>query len=228
MQQHDNESTRVVLSAFMLAWRRSIEDYQRRKINSEHCLQASLYRHLMNSLPECYTVYAEARITLSPNTVDVQEKKYAVIDLLVCQEDSVIAAVEIKYVPRKWPTKENVRKDLTSLAYISNRRNVDDRCSIDIQRFQSEDAEKLELKVTRYRKLIFAAFCLENSESLNPESFWANHCPNSGYWEGRNSEPPNLCVALAYTERNGNATPKFFGPGFDRMTEGVEGVRSFV
>lgn len=217
MTQYDTESTRQVLSVFKVAWLSSIEDYENRKINSEHCLQASLYRHMVNSLPEIYTVYVEAVVGLSDAIKEETGKRVAKIDFLVCQGDEVVVAIEIKYIPRGIPKVVDIRKDLASLSCISNRLRLSDRCFIEIPRFRSEDVAILILQVLSQRKLIFASFCSDDAPSMLAGNFWSEHRPRVGYWDRVASFPLNLCVAMAYTSADGKARPAFFGPGFDRM-----------
>jgi hypothetical protein len=217
MPHHDTESTTLVSLIFIAAWRKCIDDYIERRINSEHCLQASLYRHLTNALPKQYSVYTEAVIKLSEATKAAEAKNVAVVDLLICEERTVIAAVEIKFTPRKTPKVSAVKKDLTSLASISNRRNLHERCAIEMPRFHSRDAPTLTLDILSQRKLIFAAFCTEESAAMKPELFWNMHRPETGYWEGRSIYPKNICIAMAYTSDGGIANPHFFGPGFERI-----------
>lgn len=219
MKQYDTESTDQVLLIFKAAWLKSIEDYKKRKINSEHCLQASIYRHLVNEFPETYTVYAEAVVKLSEATKLSDEKTVAKIDLLICRNHDVVAAIEIKYIPRDKPKIKCVRKDLTSLSCISKRRDLGERCFIEIPRFRNEDSDVLALNVLSQRKLIFAAFCAEESTSMQPAAFWKAHRPQTGYWERHESYPKNLCVAIAYANKNGEARTNFFAPGFARISE---------
>ena len=219
MQHYDTESTRLVLSVFMAAWQKCIDDYVERKINSEHCLQASLYRHLANALPKRYAIYAEAVVKLSEATKAAEAKDVAKVDLLICEEQVVVAAIEIKFTPRKAPKVPDVKKDLSSLACISNRRNLNERCLIAMPRFHSEDEPTLTLEIRSQRKLIFASFCTKESTAMQRGSFWKSHRPESGYWEKCEAYPPNMCVAMAYTDDSGTACADFFGPGFDRIRQ---------
>lgn len=217
MKNYDTESTTLFLRTFTAAWQKCIDDYESRRINSEHCLQASLYRHLANALPEKFIVYAEVPVKMSESSQTATTKETSKIDLLICEERAIIAAIELKFTPRGAPIEPKIKKDLTSLAYISNRRDLKERCEIEIPRFHSKEDETLKLEILSQRKLIFAAFCTKESQSMKQNTFWQHHKPENGYWGQHDSYPTNICVAMAYTQNNGTATADFFGPGFQRV-----------
>ena len=222
MPTRDTASTSLVLFAFQLAWRKTIEDYERRQINSEQCMQASLYRHLKNCLPASFSVFSEAVIRLGENAVSETNKQKVVVDLLICENTSIVAGIEIKYAPRGEPDPEKIRKDLTSLSHITNRRRHADRVKIEMPRFRQIDADTLELEILLQRKLIFAAFCSSVAPTLCEDDFWTNFRPIHGYWKNTVTAPPNLCVALAQAADNGTALPRFFGPAFERIKPAEE------
>lgn len=218
MTTKDTEDTSLVLQHFQEAWELSIDDYKCRKLNSEHCLQASVYRHLVNSLPNTFSVYTEAVVRLSENAQQPSQSKVK-IDLLICKGQEIIAAIEIKYTPRGQPKTKAIQKDLASLSHITKRRNRADRCSIEMNRFYTQDSHALSFKIPTQRKLIFAAVCASDSSSMSKQQFWKTHRPPSGYWSDKNNYPTHLCVAMAYTNSQGGANSSFFAPGFDRINK---------
>lgn len=122
MSTTDNAITTEVLQAFQSAWSKSTRDYAARRINSEHTLQAAVYHHLRSSLRDEYSIFTEAVIRLPDGTNEETSKSKVVVDLLVCHQEEIIAAVEIKYMPRSSPTIESVRKDVLSLSRVTNRK----------------------------------------------------------------------------------------------------------
>ena len=217
MNNRYTQSTSFVLFTFQLAWRCVVEDYQNRQISSEQCLQSALYRHLKNSLPNAFSVFSEAVIHLSDNYVLENNKSKVVVDLLICEDSTIVAAEELKYTPRIEPNRANIRKDLTSLSHITNRRQHGDRVRIEMPRFRQTDGDSLKLQISKQRKLIFAAFCMQEATALCEGQFWKNFYPTTGYWSGASAVPPNLRVALAHTDNSGKAAPQFFGPAFERI-----------
>ena len=217
MPTRDTASTSLVLFAFQLAWRKTIEDYERRQINSEQCMQASLYRHLKNCLPTSFSVFSEAVVRLGENAISETNKQKVVVDLLICEDKSIVAGIEIKYAPRGAPDTEQIRKDLTSLSHITIRRRHADRVKIEMPRFRHVDSDTMDFEILLQRKLIFAAFCSSDVDTLYEGAFWTNFRPIHGYWKKTTTAPPNLCVALAHAAANGTALPTFFGPAFERI-----------
>lgn len=219
MNTYDTASTSLVLHAFKAAWIRCTTDYIERRINSEHCLQSSLYRHLLNELsshPE-YKVFVETVILLSETAKDESPKKKVIVDLLVCENSEIVAAIELKYTPRATPKSETVTKDLTSLSHITNRKEVKQRCEIKNKRYRNDDQDSVPLTILSARKIIFAAFCTEESSRLQEDEFWHTHRPKTGYWKDNAAIPPNLAIALSLTNNTGGANPVFFGRAFDRL-----------
>lgn len=215
----DTEDTDRVLRAFQSAWSWSISDYEQRRINSEHTLQSSIYHYLRASLPENYDVYTEAVIRLSEAATEMQSKRKVVVDLLVCLEREIIAAIELKYTPRGAPTLESLKKDVRSLSCITNRRNLENRVAIEMPRFRSSDGDSLRLSISRHRKLILAAYFngRENC-ALSEGSFWRELRPEAGeYWSNFGHSPKDLGVALARTDDSGRADPCYFGGPFERL-----------
>ena len=81
--------------------------YSLRQINSERSLQASFWAHLITKLPKTRRTFIEPRIC---SDRDVIPKLYP--DLIICNSQSVIAVIELKYTPRVNP---RFKKDLRTL-----------------------------------------------------------------------------------------------------------------
>lgn len=218
MSKRDTEETTIALRSFQSAWLKAIDDYASRDINSEHCLQSSLYRHLKNILPNEFHVYVEAVVRHGNEGEPKKEK--VVVDLIVCHKNVITLGIELKYIPRGKPESADIKKDISSLFHITAKKLHEDRVSIEMPRFLSADKLALELQIAPQRKLIFAAFCMKEAEDMWEKNFWKKlelDELDTGYWKRKNSFPPNFCVALAQTADNGKASPMFFGPAFDRL-----------
>jgi hypothetical protein len=222
MNASDNAITSEVIRAFQSAWSKSTKDYAARLINSEHTLQAAVYHHLRCMLRHEFSVFTEAVIRLPDGVAEETKKGKVIVDLLVCYEAEIVAAIEIKYTPRGAPTIESARKDVLSLSRITNRRRIADRVFIEMPRFRSCGADALVLSISPLRKLIFAAYCKQNSPSLQKSQFWLNFRPSTGYWQDSGSMPKNLGVALAQADEKGAAQCDFYGGPFERLMEGIE------
>lgn len=215
--QHDTPETLCFLRAFTMAWTKTLDDYCGRSLNSEHCLQASLYHYLRGCLPSSYRVFCEAVVHFGINTATDTGKDKAVIDLLVEHDCKIVGAIEIKFTPRGEPAHEDICKDLVSLSTLTNRRTHADRVRVEMPRFRSANNEPLVLSILPQRKLIFAAYCSEETSALDKDMFWNSpRRPTIGYWAERNKFPPNLGVALAKTNLTPSAKPVFYGPPFER------------
>lgn len=225
--------TTAFMNAFMKSWDSAIGDYMKRRINGEHTLQASLYRHLWNEL-RCddgdYRIFTEAVVKYEVPEGKGRSQK---LDLLVVcgtpYESLVVAAIELKFKPRGIVERKEIQKDLYRLSMVTNRENM--KANLIIERFQPGRAEKF--KIPKERKLIFAAFLdfedAESAELSKKEILWKNSRPKSPEFGGRWSEkgweekfPPHLNVALALTfkgEDEGEARPKasFFGRTFEKL-----------
>lgn len=100
-------------SKIIAAWCRTIQrDYG--KINSERSLQASFWANLFRSFkrPELRQIFIEPHITLADGQIVFP-------DLVVCNSKTVIAVIELKYLPR---TAAKFQKDLGTLQSISQQR----------------------------------------------------------------------------------------------------------
>ena len=221
MPIHDSPESNAVLAAFGVAWNSSLRDYQERRLNSERCLQASLYYFLRMHLSESYKIYIEAVVRYGEASGTKQRPKVQ-IDTLVCYKDEIIAAIELKYAPRGEPDVEKVKKDVLSLSRISNPKRLDERVSIELPRYRNSEGTPLKLRISPYRKLIFASYCQVETERLTNNKFWENYKPEIGYWCGALRNPPNIGIAIAYTREKGAIESKYFGPAFRR--QGTLGV----
>ena len=101
MSASDNAITSEVLRAFQSAWSDSTKDYAARLINSEHTLQAAVYHHLRCTLRHEFSVFTEAVIRLPDGIAEETKKGKVIVDLLVCHQAEIVAAIEIKYTPRE-------------------------------------------------------------------------------------------------------------------------------
>jgi hypothetical protein len=86
------------------AWKKTCRDYDVGRINSERTLQAVLFGHLRADVPEC-SIFCEPQVSLS-------ESQKAIPDLLVVNDTHVVAAIELKFVPHRFPVFE---KDVDKL-----------------------------------------------------------------------------------------------------------------
>lgn len=220
--------TTAFMKAFKTSWGLAIDDYMERRINGEHTLQASLYRHIWSQL-SCdsgdYRIFTEAAVKY---VVPEGKGRSQKLDLLVVcglpGESLVVAAIELKFKPRGIVKKKEIQKDLHRLSMVSNRKDM--KANLTIERFQPGEAETF--KIPADRKLIFAAFCnFEHAESAQlskRDTFWKNNRPKSPEFDGRWSEqkweeifPPNLGVALAITNKKTRPDTSFFGRTFEKL-----------
>lgn len=100
------------------AWRRAIQtDYSDQRINSERSLQAALWSQLNQVLPRnTRRLFVEPRVELNIR----QQTHHFYPDLVICNTQTVIAVIELKYQPRVRPS---YRKDLRTLAMLARYRH---------------------------------------------------------------------------------------------------------
>jgi hypothetical protein len=205
--------TRAFINAFKAAWEISVTEYEFRRINGEHTLQASLYRHMSDRLDakKGYRIFTEASVLRGDlKSEDKNKLVRSEIDILVVHQSSdntpsvVVGAVELKFKSRGAPTENEVRTDLTRLSSIANRRKKDLRSKLYMHRMLSEDKKPEEFLILPQKRLIFAAFCNSDHSAIekriNPNHFWSAHKPKKGRWENQRHWPPHLGVALAKTK----------------------------
>jgi hypothetical protein len=227
----DTPETAKFLDAFRMAWMSVISDYEKRWINGEHTMQASLYRHLLDLLVKpnsssesSFRIFTEASVKLD----GLREKK--VIDLLVVygevMKSTVIAAIELKFVPRDVPPRHKVKEDLTRLSELANRDRHTSKSMLKMPRFLSANHGPEEFGILPQKKLIFGAFCRSESTGTmarmcSAKAFWEEHRPKEGPWSEKFkiSPPTHLGIAMAFTMDDGKAEPDFFGPIFEQKKE---------
>lgn len=215
----DTPETTTFLNALKTAWERSLADYQSRRINGEHSLQASVYRHLCDQLPATFRVFTEAVIRLGETGVAETSKKKIVVDILIEHDFKVIGAIEVKFTPRGSAPDDHIRKDLTSLAFLTSRRAQGDRVFIEMPRYRGSDAEPITLSVLPQRKLIFATYCAADAIYAEEDALWlGERRPVSGYWRDRTSMPPNFGAVVVTTSTDGRHRIKHFGAPFRRLS----------
>nr|WP_315849283.1 hypothetical protein [uncultured Rhodoferax sp.] len=214
MQDHTPQ-TQVFIKAFIMAWEKSVDDYEVRRINGEHTLQASLYRYMSDYLAAeqgIYRVFAEAAVKRNDFGKDkFKEDKpvRSVVDILVVYQPTVkepsivVGAIELKFNPRGLARANDVKKDLARLSCIANRNNKNLRSELEMHRVLTEKKEVEKFRILPQKKLIFAAFCKashsDTEARMSERNFWAKHKPTDGRWEGK-SQPLHLGVALAKTK----------------------------
>lgn len=216
MKPADSEETDQILHALKTAWKATTKQYANRRINSERCLQAYLFLYLNRCLPEDYKVYVEATIRIPTGDAESAYKRIAV-DTLICRQDTIYAAIEIKFSPKAQSKLAGIRKDLQSLSAIKNWRDRGKRVKIEMPRYRSDSDELMTLAIHPSNKLVFAAFGKREGKRLNEAAFWQNHKPEDGRWAKRKDLPAQFCVVLAHTDNSGRAEPGFFGPPFSRL-----------
>jgi hypothetical protein len=115
------------------AWFASLaEDYASRRINSERSLQASLWAQLNSLLPR-----ATRRMFIEPCFAirgEVTQLRYP--DLVICNSRSVIAVVELKYLPR---TQPDWQKDIETFRWIIENKTA---LSVTNSRFRGVGADE--------------------------------------------------------------------------------------
>ena len=157
------------LRALQKAWSSTINDYDLRRLNSERCVQASLYHHLRAELAHGdFTIFVEPYVSIGG-------AKPCFIDLLVSHSGSVVLALELKYKPSSKPSARSVAADLTKLIQFKHRRASLDRTDIVIRRFLSEKQDKLTLKIAPRSFAVFAAFVKEAAFPVTSKAFWDQH-----------------------------------------------------
>lgn len=230
--------TKIFIRAFKSAWEKAVSDYESRRINGEHTLQASLYRHMSDCLERekgVYRVFTEAAVQRNDIRKDdlVEAKSVrSVVDILVVYQSNineqsvVVGAVEIKFNSRGLAKANDIRKDLTTLSSIANRNDPDLRSELKMHRMLTDEKKPEIFRILPQKKLIFAAFCKASHSAIesrmDEKNFWSEHKPEAGRWQGK-PQPWHLGVALAKVkplpagqhECKGLTEKQFFGKAFD-------------
>ena len=185
------------LKALREAWAAVIADYDERLLNSERCVQASIYHHLRMRLK----VEAGFKIFIEPH-ISINGEKPRYIDLLVSHCHSIVLALELKYKPNSKPSNPSVSADLTKLLQMKYRRASADRTTVEIRRFLAKRDQKIALAIAPRSFAVFAAFVKQKGFYKTREEFWQEHrratiAPNG---QPANSMPLRLAVLLAETE----------------------------
>jgi hypothetical protein len=209
--------TTKILEAFKTSWGASIKAYKEKRLNSERCLQANLFHFLTKNLGKEFQIFVEATVRI-PQVDGTKSTKKVLVDTIVCCDDVVYAAIELKYSPKGQSRKTGIRKDLASLSHIKNRRSVKDKLVIEMPRYRNPEGDVKKLTVDKSVRLIFAAFLRESGSRTSPSTFWIEHRPAVGRWAGKRSIPPRLGVAIAQADEEGTATPLYFGSAFDETS----------
>ena len=194
------------LGALRVAWKEACIDYGARKLNSERSLQAALYFHMRSRLEAIspdFRIFIEAVVVVpavpaGPDR-DAESQRVIAIDTLVCLDRTILLAVEIKYTPRGFPNAEDLRKDLTSLDQIRNRRGEGVRIELKRHR-DTEVCNSLPLRISPDARMALGIFC-SDSWRIDLADFWEACRPrNAGRWDKsfREHLPPKLGLCIAY------------------------------
>ncbi len=197
---------RMVYQAFKKAWSACRNDYDDGRVNAEHTLQAALYFHLRSGLDcfEKYVVLTELKGNLSDSQKTVSGKFRDVLDLVVARRVpnekggrlEILAAIELKYLPRSVPSDEAIRKDLTSLSRVWRSKDSASRSDYKVERFNGPSTR---VDVLNERVLIYGFFAERGAAKDLCEKFWyGNRIPDSGRWQ-KVGRPPKLVVAHCLT-----------------------------
>lgn len=136
-----------IQSQLIAAWEDCIaSDYCSQKINSERSLQASLWTHIYNHLPQNRRLFIEPSFRISSNG----QTKRLVPDIAICNSREVIAVVEIKYLPRGKP---KYTKDVETLDLLSRHRS---KLSASNVRFYGEGRDPREYSFSKNMLFVWA------------------------------------------------------------------------
>ena len=193
-------------TAFIDSWCESMLDYAHKRINSEKCFQAILFSSIRNKLSAEYTIYVEATIWLPDG-----RRQY--IDLLICRQNLVVAAIELKYKPKAELSKIGMYSDLEKLLNLRNYKSRSARIAVEVKRFLGKSkTERETFLFAPNRRIIFAGYCRADKIADKTDSFWKAHrSALSGPASRRNTIPPKLMICLARTEAGLSVTPQLLG-----------------
>lgn len=179
--------------AFIESWHDTLHDYAQRRINSEKCLQASLYAGLRARLEGDYRVFVEA-------TIWPPEGSHQAIDLLVCHNNDIVGAIELKYKPKTKINRIGMHSDINKLLKLRNRRSTASKIRVEMRRYVGDTRKDKELfAFAPGRRVIFGGYC--QSEKEISSDFWRTH--RTGFAEPLRSKrtlPPKLLICLARTD----------------------------
>ena len=183
----------VAEAAFEKTWHESLIDYAQRRINSEKCLQASLYAGLRAKLSNEFRVFVEATIWLP-------DGKRQSIDLLICHGKLVVSAIELKYKPKAKIHNIGMYADINKLLNLRNYRAKSESINIEIRRYVGDSKkDKESFKFAPDRRIIFGAYC--QNDDIQATLFWKTHRASlSAPASSRRTPPPRLMICLARTD----------------------------
>lgn len=192
---HLEVQCQAVEAAFIESWHDTLNDYAQRRINSEKCLQASLYAGLRTRLKGDYRVFVEA-------TVWPPEGSHQAIDLLICHNNYIVGAIELKYKPKVKIHRIGMYSDITKLLKLRNRRSTASKIKVEMRRYVGDTRKDKELfDFAPERRVIFGGYC--QSEKGISSDFWKTH--RAGFAEpllSRRTPPAKLLICLARTDAN--------------------------
>lgn len=212
-----------VLQGVRTAWEACCKDYGELALNSERCLQAAFYHHLRQTFPKGagFWICVEARVSVPQVPSDdgqPRPSRRVFIDTLVCRDDKVLLAIELKYKPRAAPGRAAVIKDLTSLSHMRNQVIDGKFLTVELARHTSSRArEGIKLRVLPDARMLLGIFAsAAYVADLTEETFRAAHpLPDGIRWSTDKAKrlPPKLglCLAAAAGE---TATAVFLGKSF--------------
>ncbi len=215
---------RVVYKAFEKAWNACRDDYDDRRINAEHTLQAALYFHLRSGLDsrKNFFVLTELKGKLSDSQKTSSGKIRDVLDLVVARRVpnekggklEILAAIELKYLPRSVPSDEAIRKDMTSLSRVWQNKDKDSRSDFEVVRFNGHSTQ---VEVLNKRVLIYGYVAADHASEGLRDKFWSgNRVPKEGRWVDV-VQPSRLVIAHCLTSKDANGNPKPSTVGFDGL-----------
>ncbi|MGF6877406.1 hypothetical protein OKW35_006885 [Paraburkholderia sp. MM5477-R1] len=213
----NGDEVESVLAVVEDAWKATCADYDSRTLNSERCLQAAFYFHLRSNLNQHigYVIFVEATVTL-PKTAEDENASFSAkggkriaIDTLVCKDDRILIAIELKYAPRGFPGGDGIRKDLLSLSRIRNHSAKAKRVEIEIARHhETNSGNRLVLTISPHAKMLLGIFCRAPRQPRQAEEFWNLYRPSEGPWSGRvRGAPPRLGLCFGYAPEPGTSKP---------------------
>lgn len=99
------------------AWKRTIDTgYENMQINSERGLQVIFCTEITRVFEQQGT--APRRLFIEPSLrLPLQNGKQVIPDIIICNRNEIIAAVEIKYTPKGKP---NYQGDIENLSYLAD------------------------------------------------------------------------------------------------------------
>lgn len=215
----DEAEVTDVIKAIKNAWKACSNDYQKFKIYGEHCLQSALYYHLRKNLPKNHTILTEAYVVLPEG--NSRGKSHNRVDIIICKSQNqesrpeiALVGIELKFTPKGEPKKASIQKDFSSLSYIRNNRDKNDRIKILFKRHSTQyKADPIELKIHTHAKVFFGIFCKKEGKKLESDSiFWSHYRPNDGYWENRQKKlPKKLGILVTKASRENTVDLVFWG-----------------